>query len=79
MDLKAIKELSTKFSVPELEQCASDLETQGVCTCSSKSDPADAMSDVLQALELVNIMAEKGMTQQEALREFSKRVRSVLS
>ena len=79
MDLKAIKDLASRFSAAELEQCASDLETRGQCTCLSKEDPSDAMSDVLQALEVVNLMKEKGLSQQEAIREFSKRVRAVLS
>jgi hypothetical protein len=79
MDLKAIKDLSSRFTIQDLEQCASDLETKGTCNCSEKPDLNDAMSDILQAIELLRIMSEKGISQQEAVREFSKRVRSVLS
>jgi hypothetical protein len=78
MDIKAIKELAQKYSHLELEACAQELENQGKCQCSEKSDSNDAMSDVLQALE-VRSLVDGGMSLSDAVREFSKRVRAVLS
>lgn len=78
MDIKAIKELAQKYTQEELLSCADALENEGRCPCSAKDDPGDAMSDVLQALE-VRRMIDEGTPLQEAVREFSKRVRAVLS
>lgn len=78
MDLKAIKELAQKYTCTELGAFADELENTGVCQAANKSDPNEAMSDLLQALE-VRQMLDQGMTLQEAVREFSKRVRAVLS
>jgi DNA-binding protein H-NS len=79
LDLKSIKELAEKFSVEQLSECADKLENDGKCVCSQKEDLNEAMSDVLQALEVRNLMDAKGITLQESVREFSKRVRSVLT
>jgi hypothetical protein len=79
VDLKSIKELAEKFTAGQLSQCADELENSGKCMCTEKADLNEAMSDVLQAMEVRNAMDEKGFTLQEAVREFSKRVRTVLS
>jgi hypothetical protein len=79
VDLKSIKELAEKFTTSQLSKCADELENSGKCLCTEKADLNDAMSDVLQALEVRNAMEEKGLTLQESVREFSKRVRTVLS
>lgn len=78
MDIKAIKELAQNYSVPELEACVLELENQGRCRCTTKADAHEAMSDLLQSLE-VRSLVDGGMTLQDAVREFSKRVRMVLS
>lgn len=78
MDIKAIKELAQTYTQEELSSCADALENEGRCACSNKDDVNEAMSDVLQALE-VRRMVDSGRPLQEAVREFSKRVRSVLS
>jgi hypothetical protein len=57
---------------------ADDLENTGTCALPSKTDPGELMSDILQAAEIRGLM-DKGATLPEALREFSKRVRTVLS
>ena len=77
MDLKAIKELAQKHTVEELSAFADELESNGKTSCTTKLDAHEAMSDVLQALE-VRGMIDSGMSLQEAVREFSKRVRTVL-
>ena len=78
MDLKAIKELAQKFTVQELENWATELEQKGQCSAIAKTDANEAMSDVLQAME-VRKLVDGGSSLQEATREFSKRVRSTLS
>jgi hypothetical protein len=79
MDLKAIKTLAEKHTTEELLQCANDLENNGCCACSEKTNVEDAMSDVLQALEVKQFMVDKNTTLQESVRAFSQRVRSVLT
>lgn len=78
MDIKAIKELAQNHTSAELMAFADDLENNGSCALTSKADPGELMSDILQAAE-VRAAMDKGMTLQEAMREFSKRVRTVLS
>lgn len=78
MDLKAIRELAQKFSQEELNHFINELENTGRCECSTKEDPGDTMSDLLQALE-VRKAVDGGLSLQEAVRDFSRRVRCVLS
>ncbi|KAB8029156.1 DUF6952 family protein [Fluviispira multicolorata] len=81
MDLKMIKELSQKYSVEELSYFADELENIGKTNCpecKNKSDLNELMSDFLQAGE-VRKMLDKGISLNEAVREFSKRIRAVLS
>jgi hypothetical protein len=78
MDLKAIKELAQQYTQSQLNDFATQLETTGQCSCSSKSDAGEIMSDLLQALE-VRKAIDNGQSLQEAVRDFSRRVRTVLS
>ncbi|MBX9703070.1 MAG: hypothetical protein K2X39_02845 [Silvanigrellaceae bacterium] len=81
MDIKTIKELAQKYSTEQLDTFALELEKKGTHSCSElqhKSDANALMSDFLQAMEVKNLM-ESGMSLNDALREFSKRVRGVLS
>lgn len=78
MDIKAIKQLAEKYDIPTLEKCIEQLELSGKCDCCEKPDPADTMSDLLQAIE-VRALTEKGHSLQEAVRELSRRVRGVLT
>jgi hypothetical protein len=77
MDIRALKELAQAFTVPELDACVLELENTGKCRCTAKTDTHEAMSDLLQALE-VRSLVDGGMSLQDAVREFSKRVRLVL-
>lgn len=79
MDIKAIKELAEKYSQPELMRYADELEQLGKSSVSIKEDLNEVMSDLLQAAEVRNLMDEKKLSLQEAVREFSKRVRAVVS
>jgi hypothetical protein len=81
MDIKVIKELASKYSTQELFQFADELENTGKTTCPEcleKTDLNALMSDFLQAAEVRNL-TDSGMPLNEAVREFSKRVRGVLS
>jgi hypothetical protein len=78
VDIKAIKELAQKYTAEELLKCADELENKGQCACSQKSEPGEAMSDVLQAYE-VRKAVDEGTPLQEAVRDFSKRVRACLT
>jgi hypothetical protein len=78
MDIKSIKELAQKYSVDELNRFADEFETSGVAPVKTQEDAGDQMSDYLQAAELRTYI-DQGMNINEAVREFSKRVRGVLS
>ena len=78
MDLKAIRELAQKHTTTELLAFADQLEQDGKCSASDKEDANEVMSDLLQACEVRKKM-DGGATLQEAIRDFSKRVRTVLS
>lgn len=78
MDIKALRELAQKYTVDELNGFVTQLENTGKCDGWHKDDPSDVMSDLLQAIE-VRQAVDSGMSVQEAVREFSKRVRTVLS
>ena len=78
MDVKSVKELAQKYTVEELNKFADEFEASGVAPVKTQDDPGDQMSDYLQAAELRSYL-DKGMNVTEALREFSKRIRGVLS
>ncbi|MES2615787.1 MAG: hypothetical protein V4591_10275 [Bdellovibrionota bacterium] len=81
MDVKVIKELATKYTVEQLFQFADELESTGKTSCSEcleKTDLNSVMSDFLQAAEVRGLI-DGGMPLNEAVRDFSKRVRGVLS
>lgn len=78
MDVKSVKELASKYTVEELNKFADEFEATGVAPVKTQDDAGEQMSDYLQAAELRAYM-DQGMSQVEALREFSKRVRGVLS
>lgn len=78
MDAKNIKELASNYSFDELQKFADAFESTGVAPVKTSDDPGDQMSDYLMAAEVRFFMDEKNLSVQEALREFSKRVRGVL-
>lgn len=78
MDVKIVKELAQKHTVEELFKFADDFEATGVAPIKTQEDPGDQMSDYLQAAELRGYL-DKGLNVNEALREFSKRIRGVLT
>lgn len=78
MDIKSVKELAQKYTVDELNAFADEFENSGVAPVKTQEDAGEQMSDYLQAAELRTYL-DKGMSIMEATREFSKRVRGVLS
>lgn len=78
MDIKVIKDLAQKYTIDELNKFADEFEATGVAPIKTQEDPGDQMSDYLQAAELRSYL-DQGMSIMEATREFSKRVRGVLS
>lgn len=78
MDLKTIKELAVQYTVEELDRFANELESSGSCPIKTKEDLGELMSDLLQARE-VRAILDQGKSLPEAMREFSKRVREILS
>ena len=77
MDIKSIKDLAEKYRVEELNKFADEFEASGVAPVPTQEDPGDQMSDYLQAAELGSYI-DQGLSVNEAVREFSKRVRGVL-
>lgn len=78
MDIKSIKSLAEKYSFQELTKFADEFEATGVAPVKTQEDDGEQMSDYLMAAELKHYL-DKGLPMQEAVREFSKRVRGVLT
>lgn len=79
MDVKKMKTLAEAYSFHELQKFADDFESSGVAPVKTSDDPGDQMSDYLMAAEIRFLMDKEKITCQEAVREFSKRVRGVLT
>lgn len=78
MDVKSVKELAQKYTVDELNKFADEFEGTGVAPLKTQDDPGEQMSDYLMAAEMRSYL-DQGMSLNDALREFSKRVRGVLT
>lgn len=78
MDIKSIKELAQKYTIDELNSFADEFENTGVAPLKTQEDAGEQMSDYLMAAEMRQYL-DQGMPLNEAVREFSKRVRGVLS
>lgn len=78
MDVKIVKELAQKYTATELNSFADQFEATGIAPVKTQEDPGEQMSDYLQAAELRTYL-DQGLSINEALREFSKRIRGVLS
>ncbi len=78
MDIKSIKELAQKYTFEELTKMADEFENTGNAPVITQEDPGSQMSDYLMGAELRFLM-DKGLPLNEAVREFSKRVRGILT
>lgn len=79
MNAKNMKELAGKYTFDELNKFADEFENTGVAPVKTSEEAGDQMSDYLMAAELRFLMDEQGLDVNNALREFSKRVRGVLT
>lgn len=79
MNAKNMKDLAGQYSFDELNKFADEFENTGVAPVKTSEEAGDQMSDYLMAAELRFLMDEKGLNVNDALREFSKRVRGVLT
>lgn len=77
MDVKSVKELAQKYTVEELYKFADEFEATGSAPIKTQEDAGEQMSDYLMAAEMRTYL-DKGMSLNDALRDFSKRVRGVL-
>jgi hypothetical protein len=78
MDIKEIKRLAQEKSAAELEQLATAFEESGELPVGVDKDPEEYLSALLQACE-VRKLVDGGLSLGDAVREFSKRVRSSIS
>lgn len=79
MDVKNMKMLAETYTFDELQKFADEFEHTGVAPVKTSDDPGDQMSDYLMAAEIRFVMDKENKSLQEALRDFSKRVRGVLT
>ena len=79
MDVKNMKMLAEKYTFEELQKFADQFESTGTAPVKTSEEPGDQMSDYLMAAEIRFLMEKEKVSIQEALREFSKRVRGVLT
>jgi hypothetical protein len=77
MDIKSIKDLAQKYTVEELNRFADEFEATGIAPLKTQEDPGSQMSDYIMGAE-VRALMDQGLPLNEAVREFSKRVRGVL-
>ena len=77
MDIKSVKDLAQKYTIDELNKFADEFEASGIAPVKTQEDAGDQMSDYLQAVELRGYL-DRGLSLNESVREFSKRVRGVL-
>ena len=77
MDIKSVKELAQKYTSDELNKFADDFESTGTAPVKTQDDAGEQMSDYLMAAEM-RVYLDQGMSINDAVREFSKRVRGVL-
>lgn len=78
MKIKTIKEMAQKYTKEELYNFADEFERTGLPPVMTNEDPGEQMSDYLIGAEIRKLL-DQGLTINEAIREFSKRIREVLN
>jgi ribosomal protein L19E len=78
MNLKNIKILIKDHSSSQLFEMADHLEASGEAKVTTSDDLIEQMNDYLQAAEIKRLI-ESGLAEMEAIREFSKRIRSAIN
>ena len=74
-EVKAIKELAKKFSPRQIEGCITQQLETGENICLRNESSERIISELAKAEFVENLIAEKGMTLADALRELARRMR----
>ncbi len=76
MNIKEIKELASKFTPEQLENCILQTIQDGKNECEITGDVEEVVN-ILAKAQTVRELMEQGMSQMEAIRELARRIRQV--
>ncbi|WP_029521912.1 hypothetical protein [Persephonella sp. KM09-Lau-8] len=76
MNIKEIKELASKFTPEQLENCILQTIQDGKNECEITGDVEEVVNTLAKA-QTVRELMEQGMSQMEAIRELARRIRQV--
>ncbi|WP_029519788.1 YoaH family protein [Persephonella sp. IF05-L8] len=76
MNIKEIKELASKFTPEQLENCILQTIQDGKNECDITGDVEEVVNTLAKA-QTVRELMEQGMSQMEAIRELARRIRQV--
>ncbi len=76
MNIKEIKELASKFTPEQLENCILQTIQDGKNECDITGDVEEVVN-ILAKAQTVRELMEQGMSQMEAIRELARRIRQV--
>ncbi len=74
MNIKEIKELASKFTPEQLENCILQTIQEGKNECEITGDVEEVVNTLAKA-QTVRELMEQGMSQMEAIRELARRIR----
>jgi hypothetical protein len=76
MNIKEIKELASKFTPQQLENCILQTVENGKNECEITGEVEEVINTLAKA-QVVRELMDKGMGQMEAIRELAKRIRKI--
>jgi hypothetical protein len=76
LHIPEIRALAARFSAEQIERCIELTLQRNDNPCIAERDLQEAMN-VLAKAEFVKAQIERGMTQQEAMRELGRRIRAM--
>ncbi|WP_297455129.1 hypothetical protein [Persephonella sp.] len=76
MNIREIKELASKFTPEQLENCILQTIQEGKNECEITGDVEEVVNTLAKA-QTVRELMEQGMSQMEAIRELARRIRQV--
>ena len=76
MKIKEIKELASKFTPEQLENCILQTIQEGKNECEITGDVEEVVNTLAKA-QTVRELMEQGMSQMEAIRELARKIRQV--
>lgn len=74
MNIREIKELASKFTPEQLENCILQTIQDGKNECEITGDVEEVVNTLAKA-QTVRELMEQGMSQMEAIRELARRIR----